>query len=182
MNNGYLKPIGSDVTFTKLTVYHTKEFTIRAFKKQLRGRLGFDINTDALKIYQLAFIHGSSNLQDRKGHPLNFERLEFLGDAIINMIVIEVIYKRYRSASIQEVSELKSQLNTRNNLNQIGKKMKLLELIQTGESAPKFGVDIHGNLLESLIGAVFIDQGFQKSKECYLNLLEKYSSIPLVLN
>ncbi len=182
MNNCYVNSIENIVHVIKFTVYHIKKFNLKVFKNQLKKRLGFDINTNALKIYQLAFIHGSSNLQDKKGHPLNFERLEFLGDAIINMIVIEMIYKRYNSPSIQEVSELKSQLNARKNLNQIGKKMNLLELIQVGESHPRFGIDIYGNLVESLIGAVFIDQGFQKSKECYLNLLEKHSPIPLVLN
>lgn len=172
----------SNSILTKSTVFPKKEPQIKKFKRKLKKRLGLDIATNALNLYRLAFIHGSSNIQDAKGYPLNFERLEFLGDAIIHMVVTEVIYVRFKSASLQEASELKSKLNARKNLNQIGEKMKLLELIQTGESHPKFGDDIHGNLVESLIGAVFIDRGFQKSKEYYLKLLEKHSSIPLVLN
>ena len=83
----------------KRTMSQQKKFQIKQFKRQLKTKLGLDIASRALTIYQLAFIHGSSNIQDSKGHPLNFERLEFLGDAIINLMIIEEIYRRFPSAS-----------------------------------------------------------------------------------
>ncbi|MCY4161270.1 MAG: ribonuclease III domain-containing protein [Flavobacteriaceae bacterium] len=150
----------------------------RRFRCQLNKRLGLNIHSKTLDIYRLAFTHGSSNLQDKLGHPLNFERLEFLGDAIINLIVIQEIHTRFHSSTIKESSELKTKLNSRKHLNQMGEKMKLMEFIQIGESHPKFGDDIHGNLVESLIGAIFADLGYEKCKDYYLHILKKYSTIP----
>lgn len=116
-------------------------------------------------IFQRAFTHRSLNLKDEAGNQINFERLEFLGDSFLNTLITEHLFEHFPHAKEGELSKLRAKIVSRDKLNQIGKKMRLIELAETGINKNQFGEDIHGNLLESLIGAVFVDRGYYKGKK-----------------
>lgn len=148
----------------------------KKLKCLLKKKLGIRINSSVVDLYILAFTHGSKNIRDNNGHKLNFERLEFLGDSVIKLIVTEILHKQYRNWSKADTTSLRSRIICRDHLNLIGQKMGLIELVQTSSSVPLFGEDIHGNLLESLIGTIFVDMGYNYSKKYFLEyVLESYS-------
>lgn len=115
-------------------------------------------------IYRAAFTHRSMNLKNPVGNPMNFERLEYLGDSILNTIVARYLFKVLPHANEGKLTLMKSKIVSREKLNQIGKEMKLLNLLVFSGKKDDFGDDIYGNILEALIGAIFIDKGYEKCK------------------
>ena len=124
-----------------------------------------NIKPSNIAVFKEAFTHSSLNLKDEKGNTLNFERLEFLGDALLSTIIAEFLYDYYPIAKEGELTKLRAKIVSRSKLNQIGKEMGLFDLVSISNNHKNFGEDIHGNLLESFIGALFIDQGYKKTKE-----------------
>ena len=132
------------------------------FFSKFQKKLG--IRTLNKDLYKEAFTHRSLNLKNTKGEAVNFERLEFLGDALLTSIVAEYLFQYYPLAKEGALTKLRAKIVSRVKLNQIGKEMGLFELAQISNHHKNFGDDIHGNLLESLIGALFIDRGYEKTK------------------
>jgi ribonuclease-3 len=115
-----------------------------------------------MALYQEAFTHRSMNLKDAQGERINYERLEFLGDTMLSSVVSAYIYLKYPKAQEGKLTKLRSKIVSRENLNNIGQKFDLLSLIIPLNPKANFGNDILGNLLEALIGALYVDQGYVK--------------------
>ena len=123
-------------------------------------------------LFKIAFTHSSLNKKDNQGNKINYERLEFLGDSIFSMIISQYIFFNFPDANEGELTKLKAKIISRENLNQIGEKMGLLNFIEI-KNQKNFGKNIYGNLLESLIGALFLDQGFETTKNYIINKIIK---------
>jgi len=136
------------------------------FFTQLREKL--EIKTTEKKLYKEAFTHSSVNLKDVDGNPINFERLEFLGDALLGAIIAESLFKNNPKVNEGILTKLRAKIVSRSKLNRIGKEMGLIELAEISNHHKNFGDNIYGNLLESLIGALFIDKGYTKTKNYVL--------------
>ena len=132
------------------------------FFSKLQKKLS--IRTSNKAIYKEAFTHRSSNLKNSEGEAINFERLEFLGDALLTSIIAEYLFQYDPLAKEGALTKIRAKIVSTVKLNQIGKEMGLFELAQISNHNKNFGDDIHGNLLESLIGALFIDRGYEKTK------------------
>ena len=133
------------------------------FFNQIQQKL--KIKPSKISVFKEAFTHSSLNLKDDKGNTINFERLEFLGDALLSTIIAEYLYVHYPIAKEGELTKLRAKIVSRAKLNQIGREMGLFDLVSISNNHKNFGEDIHGNLLESFIGALFMDQGYKKTKE-----------------
>ena len=131
-----------------------------------------DINPKNKDLFKVAFTHSSLNKKDNQGNKINYERLEFLGDSIFSMIISQYIFFNFPDANEGELTKLKAKIISRENLNQIGEKMGLLNLIEI-KNQKNFGKNIYGNLLESLIGALFLDQGFETTKNYIITKIIK---------
>jgi ribonuclease-3 len=112
-------------------------------------------------VYNTAFTHRSKNLKDGEGNLINFERLEFLGDSILSIVVSSFLYDKFPFAKEGTLTKYRAKIVSRENLNQIGLKIDLVNFLDQ-KSKVNFGKNIHGNLLEALIGAVFVDRGYKK--------------------
>ena len=113
-----------------------------------------------LSIYKQAFTHASLQLKDDKGYPLNFERLEYLGDAMLGSIVASYLYSEVPDANEGYLTQMRSKIVSREHLNELGKDLDLLQYLTTRTSKSKIGNNIHGNLFEALVGAIYLDRGF----------------------
>ena len=131
-----------------------------------------DISPKNKDLFEIAFTHSSLNKKDNQGNKINYERLEFLGDSIFSMIISQYIFFNFPDANEGELTKLKAKIISRENLNQIGEKMGLLNLIEI-KNQKNFGKNIYGNLLESLIGALFLDQGFETTKNYIITKIIK---------
>ena len=112
-------------------------------------------------IYKTAFTHRSMNIKDSEGNAINYERLEFLGDAMLGAVIASHLYTEVPSGDEGYLTKMRSKIVSREHLNELGKDLNLINLIESKISASQFGDNIHGNLFEALVGAIFLDKGFK---------------------
>jgi ribonuclease-3 len=146
-------------------------FTSSADKQlvmQLEHLLGF--TPKHVSYYQQALMHRS---QPEEVTDSN-ERLEFLGDAILGAIIAEYLFKKYPYQSEGYLTELRSRIVRRETMNNVALRMGLNKLVQSKKHDRGLSRShIFGNALEALIGAVYLDQGFIKTRKFILNQLVK---------
>ncbi|MFZ4412775.1 MAG: ribonuclease III [Bacteroidales bacterium] len=111
-------------------------------------------------IYKLAFLHKSASQESRKGMKLSNERLEYLGDTILSTVVADFLFKKYPYNDEGFLTELRSKIVSRANLNKLSKKMGLHLLIQRDNESNNLYRSIEGDTFEALIGAIYLDKGF----------------------
>ncbi len=137
------------------------------FHTQLKKILGY--TPKDWNVFEEAFTHRSMNIRDEKGITINYERLEFLGDAMLGTVISAFLYRHFPDAKEGELTNLRAKIVSRDNLNAIGSKMQLLKQIESTHPKDSFGTDINGNLLESLVGAVYVDKGYESCKQFILS-------------
>ena len=141
--------------------------TYGVFHTQLKKVLGY--TPKDWSIFEEAFTHRSMNIRNEKGVTINYERLEFLGDAMLGTVISAFLYRHFPEAKEGNLTNLRAKIVSRDNLNEIGSKMQLLKQIESTHPKDSFGTDINGNLLESLVGAVFVDKGYDGCKRFILS-------------
>ncbi|WP_282122834.1 ribonuclease III [Algibacter mikhailovii] len=129
------------------------------FFMQLTEILGF--KPKEIKFYKKAFTHRSMNVRDGKGNPFNYERLEFLGDAMLSSVIASHLYLEVPSGDEGYLTKMRSKIVSREHLNELGKGLKLIDWVDSKIPSGQFGENIHGNLFEALIGAIFLDRGYK---------------------
>lgn len=120
--------------------------------------LGYKVKNKSL--YIKAFTHRSMNIKDADGNPVNYERLEFVGDAILGAVIAHYLYEEVPHGDEGYLTKMRSKVVSREHLNELGKEMKLIDLVESNIPKSNFGSNIHGNLFESLIGAIYLDKGY----------------------
>jgi len=101
------------------------------------------------------------------------ERLEFLGDALLNLYVTEYLYNRFDSLDEGKLTQFKATIVSRQNLNEIAHSIGLPDFIRTGKGESLEGNSIPGNAVEALIGAVFLDSNYSKTNRFLSKLLKE---------
>ena len=145
----------------------------RKYVKILKNLLGFVPGNIAL--YKLAFRHKSVAQNVKKGVKNSNERLEFLGDAVLGSVVAEVLFKLYPFEDEGFLTELRSKIVSRVNLNQLARKLgfdKLIEFDNRALNAQRQG-SLLGDAFEALIGAVYLDKGYDFTRHFLVNHIIK---------
>ena len=114
-----------------------------------------------LKIFKKAFLHRSANIKDRKGNPMNYERLEFLGDAMLGTIISRHLYNEVPEGDEGYLTKMRSKIVSREHLNELGKDLNLIMFVESRIPKTHFGDNIHGNVFEALGGAIYLDRGYK---------------------
>ncbi len=114
-----------------------------------------------LEIFKKAFIHRSANLKDENGEPINYERLEFLGDSMLGTIISRYLYNEVPLGDEGYLTKMRSKIVSRQHLNELGKDLKLIQFVESRIPKNHFGDNIHGNVFEALIGAIYLDRGYR---------------------
>jgi ribonuclease-3 len=128
-----------------------------------------------LSLYRLAFRHKSVAQNVKKGVKNSNERLEFLGDAVLGSVVAEVLFKLYPFEDEGFLTELRSKIVNRSNLNQLARKLGFEQLIQYDNrmvNSTRQG-SLLGDAFEALIGAIYLDKGYDFTKNFLVNHIIK---------
>lgn len=115
--------------------------------------------------FKSAFTHKSCNKIDSKGNPISYERLEFLGDAMLSAIIATHLFVEVPSGDEGYLTKMRSKIVSREHLNELGKDMDLLSLLDSKIAAQNFGENVYGNIFEALVGAIYLDSGFDFCKK-----------------
>lgn len=117
-----------------------------------------------IEIYQQALLHKSSSVK-AKGRLLNNERLEFLGDAILDAIVADIVYKRFEGKREGFLTNTRSKIVQRETLNHVAVQIGLDKLIKYTTRQSSHNSYMCGNAFEALIGAIYLDRGYRACKK-----------------
>jgi ribonuclease-3 len=145
----------------------------RKYVKTLKNLLGFVPGN--LSLYRLAFRHKSAAQSIKKGVKNSNERLEFLGDAVLGSVVAEVLFKMYPYEDEGFLTELRSKIVSRVNLNLLARKLgfeKLIEYDNRMVNSTRQG-SLLGDAFEALVGAVYLDKGYDFTKNFLVNHIIK---------
>lgn len=112
------------------------------------------------ELFKLAFRHSSATHKSR-GVKQNNQRLEFLGDAVLSAVVAEYLYRQYPEEGEGFLTNMRSKIVSRKHLNQLGIKMGLNKLVVKKTNRTVQAKSIYGDALEALIGALYLDRGFE---------------------
>ncbi|HKC35608.1 MAG TPA: ribonuclease III [Chitinophagaceae bacterium] len=135
-----------------------KEKVGASFKKQLKNVLGFSPNN--ISLYKTALTHRSV----RENADENNERLEYLGDAVLSALVADYLFMRYPYKEEGFLTEMRSKMVNRQQLNEIAMRMGLKKITLYNKSDGSLKISqIFGNTLEALVGAIYLDRGYKKT-------------------
>ena len=135
-----------------------KERVGASFKKQLKNVLGF--SPDNISLYKTALTHRSV----RESADENNERLEYLGDAVLSALVADYLFMRYPYKEEGFLTEMRSKMVNRQQLNEIALRMGLKKITLYNKSDGSLKISqIFGNTLEALVGAIYLDRGYKKT-------------------
>ncbi|WP_064967153.1 ribonuclease III [Tenacibaculum ovolyticum] len=113
-----------------------------------------------LSHYKKAFTHRSLKLIDKKGNPINYERLEFLGDAILGSVMASYLYKKVPEGDEGYLTQMRSKVVSREHLNTLGKDLDLIRFVKSNIAKEHISNNLYGNIFEALIGAIYLDRGY----------------------
>jgi ribonuclease III len=137
------------------------------FKKKIHKELAILLGYIPRKweIYKLAFTHRSASVLLPDGRTVNNERLEFLGDAVLDAVIADYLFFKYQYEDEGFLSKMRSKIVKRKHLNSLAIKVGLKKLIISNSINSNGGKHIYGNAFEALVGAVYLDKGYDKTRK-----------------
>ena len=111
-----------------------------------------------IEYYKKAFTHRSMNKRDKHGNAINYERLEFLGDAMLGAVIALHLFKEVPKGDEGYLTKMRSKVVSREHLNELGKELKLIDFIKSKISKNSFGDNVHG------FSYGYIDKSFTNTK------------------
>lgn len=153
----------------------------REFGSRLKQMLGFKPGN--LKLYEIAFIHRSASYTLPDGKKVNNERLEYLGDAVLDAILSDYLFGLFPNANEGFLTKIRSRIVNREVLNQLAVSIGIDKILISHVNVQHPTRNLYGDALEALVGSIFLDKGFKKTKKLFLNrILNKYLDINDIVN
>jgi len=145
--------------YQRIKLFSSKRKEFYLFLKDIMG-----FYPGNLKLYDIAFIHKSASTTDTMGNLINNERLEYLGDAILGAVVAEFLYNRFPQRGEGFLTQMRSKLVNRAFLSQLINETGLHQFIKSRTVGNTSASNIYGDAMEALIGAIYLDKGFEKAR------------------
>lgn len=118
-----------------------------------------------ISYYKLALMHKSMYKRNAKGKPVNNERLEFLGDAVLDATVGDIVYRHFPGKREGFLTNTRSKLVQRETLNRLAQEMGINQLILSSGRSQSHNSYMGGNAFEALVGAIYLDRGYDACME-----------------
>jgi len=128
-----------------------------------------------LRLYEIAFIHKSASTISKTGQIVNNERLEYLGDAILDAIIADYLYSRFPEKDEGFLTQLRSKIVKRKQLNKLATNIGISSLLISNTNSEQPKQNLLGNAFEALIGAIYLDKGYRRTRQYVINkILKQY--------
>jgi ribonuclease-3 len=126
-------------------------------------------------LYEIAFIHKSASTALKDGRVINNERLEYLGDAILDAVIADYLYTRFPDKDEGFLTQLRAKLVKRKMLNKLADNLGMATFLVSRTNSDQSKVNLLGNAFEALIGAIYLDKGYARTKKFVIKkVLKKY--------
>ena len=113
-----------------------------------------------INLYKQALLHKSMGRRNEKGRPLNNERLEFLGDAVLSAVVGDIVFRHFEGKREGFLTNTRSKLVSRNTLGKLAQEMGIDQLVKSSDHSTSHNSYKNGNAFEALVGAIYLDRGY----------------------
>lgn len=151
------------------------------FYGELKKLLGF--RPKNISYYEKAFTHSSIKIMDQNGMPINYERLEFLGDAMLGSIIAAFLFKMAPDGDEGYLTQMRSKIVSRKQLNSLGLELNLIRFVKSSIASNRIGQNIHGNIFEALVGAIYLDRGYGYcDKFIQKKVIDRFIDLPALEN
>ncbi len=134
-----------------------------------------------MKLYEMAFIHKSASIVLPDGNVINNERLEYLGDAILDAIVADYLFRNYPQKDEGFLTKMRSKMVKRKHLNLLALRLGLDKLIIAQTNPVNVSKHLYGNAFEALVGAIYIDKGYQRTSVFISQIIKRYVNLDRLL-
>jgi len=124
-----------------------------------------------LELYRLATVHSSIAKENKTGYKESNERLEYLGDAILGAAVADFLFKKFPFKSEGFLTEIRSRIVNREALNLLARKIGVANIVQFDQKNSHLQQVILGNTLEAIVGAIYLDKGYIRTKKFVIDKL-----------
>ncbi|MBR1626172.1 MAG: ribonuclease III [Bacteroidales bacterium] len=135
--------------------------------KFLKNILG--LKPGNILLYKTALIHKSKSHTDSRGHRVNNERLEYLGDTVLSTIIGDYLFKKYPHHGEGFLTEMRSKIVSRSSLNSLSKRIGLSQLIEYTHGRGGGFISMSGDAFEALTGAIYLDKGYDFTYKVLIN-------------
>ena len=142
-----------------------KLLVVKDKKFYLLLRTHLKITPGKIKLYEIAFLHRSASLSFNDGSVVNNERLEYLGDAILDAVVADYLFKKFPRKKEGFLTQMRSKIVKRSNLDMIARNLGLDYMVVSNTNKNAYKKHIYGDALEALIGAIYLDKGYKKTRK-----------------
>lgn len=170
------------MTFRSFFRFRRANAVDKQLSQAIRSILGYAPGN--IFLYHLAFLHKSATYESFNGLKVNNERLEFLGDAILDAVAADYLFKRFPTKDEGFLTEMRSKLVSRASLNKLSQKMGIDTLIQLdGNSQNGAFRSFKGDAFEALIGAIYLDKGYKFTRKIIVErIIQHYFNIDELVN
>jgi ribonuclease-3 len=128
-----------------------------------------------LSCYKLAFLPKSATVGQDRGMLINNERLEYLGDAVLDAIVADYLFKRFPEGDEGLMTKLRARIVKRKNLDYLASRLEIPSMIRSGVLPGNKSKHLFGNTLEALMGAIYLDRGYGKTRRFFVRkIMQKH--------
>lgn len=135
----------------------------------------FGLRPNNIELYKLALVHRSASLHLGDGTPINNERLEFLGDSVMEAVVSDFLFIEYPGRDEGFLTQLRSKIVSRTMLNELALRLELDRHIVAHSGAMLNQKHLCGDVFEAMIGAIYLDKGYNFTNRLLINrILRKY--------
>jgi ribonuclease-3 len=152
-----------------LTIPKGKSKTDKTLVAAIHNIAGFTPSN--LELYRLATVHSSIAKENGTGYKESNERLEYLGDAILGAAVADFLFKKFPFKSEGFLTEIRSRIVNREALNLLARKIGVANIVQFDQKNSHLQQVILGNTLEAIVGAIYLDKGYVRTKKFVIDKL-----------
>ena len=136
-----------------------------------------------IELFELAFTHKSAIANNRRLSINNNERLEYLGDAILDAIIADFLYLRFPEQNEGFLTKMRAKIVNRDFLNNLACLSKINNLIIINKKSIPIIDNIYGNAFEAFIGALYLDKGYERTKKVVISrFVNKYVNLEMIEN
>lgn len=134
----------------------------------------FGVSPRNMTYYELALRHSSVAVKNDEGVKNSNERLEFLGDAILDAVLADYLYQRFTDKTEGQLTKMKAKIVNRKTLNEIGSSLQIPEHLDLSLGGQEMHPSIVGNAFEAIIGAIYLDRGYEFTAKRMLRIFQVY--------
>lgn len=140
------------------------------------------ISPGKITLYEIAFLHRSASITHTDGTMVNNERLEYLGDAILDAVIADYLFRKFPRKKEGFLTQMRSKIVKRSNLDLIARNLGIDYFVVSNTNRNTHKKNIFGDAFEALVGAIYLDKGYNYTRKYIINhILRNYINVEELL-